>query len=148
MYNKHKITNRNTWSILTQNRYTILTIKKSLHKEACCTCFCATTSKVHTESGYDDLVYYYVPWYSLFLSVCLSPFVFSRRTASSVDCQHLHVVTDGVVAVFTLNPSSYPTSAVPPVSFLILHPREMQIMWSRTKQDRKIKKIKITTESR
>ena len=32
-----------------------------------------------------------------------------------------------VVVAFTLNRSFYPTtSAVPPVSFLILHPREMQ----------------------
>ena len=35
------------------------------------------------------------------------------------------------VAVFTLNRSFYPTtSAVPPASFLILHPREIQILWS------------------
>ena len=36
------------------------------------------------------------------------------------------------LVVFTLNRSFYPTtsSAVPPVSFLILHPREAQIMWS------------------
>ena len=35
-----------------------------------------------------------------------------------------------VVVVFTSNRSFYPTaSAVPPVSFLILHPREIQIMW-------------------
>ena len=43
------------------------------------------------------------------------------------------VVVVVVVVVFTLNRSFYPTtSAVPPVSFLILHPREMQIMWSQT----------------
>ena len=36
-----------------------------------------------------------------------------------------------VVVVFKLDRSFYPTtSAVPPVSFLILHPRETQIMWS------------------
>ena len=35
--------------------------------------------------------------------------------------------------VFTLNRSFYPsTSAAPPVSFLILHPREIQILWSQT----------------
>ena len=38
-----------------------------------------------------------------------------------------------VAVVFTFNRSFYPTtSAVPPVSFLILHPREIQIMWSQT----------------
>ena len=36
-----------------------------------------------------------------------------------------------VVVVFTLNSYFYPaTSAVPPASFLILHPREIQILWS------------------
>ena len=36
----------------------------------------------------------------------------------------------------TLNRSFYPTtSAVPPVSFLILHPREIQIMWSKTETE-------------
>ena len=35
------------------------------------------------------------------------------------------------VVVFTLNRSFYPTTlAVPPVSFLILRPREIQILWS------------------
>ena len=39
--------------------------------------------------------------------------------------------------VFTLNRSFYPTtSAVPPVSFLILHPREIQIMWSQTETEK------------
>ena len=38
-----------------------------------------------------------------------------------------------VVVVFTSNRSFYPTtSAVHPVSFLILHPREIQTMWSQT----------------
>ena len=57
------------------------------------------------------------------------------------------VVVVVVVVVFTLNRSFYPTtSAVPPVSFLILHPREMQIMWSQTVRQRKTKnrgKIKV-----
>ena len=45
-----------------------------------------------------------------------------------------------VVVVFTLNRSFYPTtSAVPPVSFLILHPREIQIMWSQTVRQKKNK---------
>ena len=36
-----------------------------------------------------------------------------------------------VVVVFTFIRSFYPTSAVPPVSFLMLHPTlEIQIMWS------------------
>ena len=38
---------------------------------------------------------------------------------------------DVVVVVFTLNRSFYSaTSAVPPVSFPTLHPREVQTMWS------------------
>ena len=49
-----------------------------------------------------------------------------------------------VVVVFTLNRSFYPTtSAVPPVSFLILHPREIQIMWSQTLRDRKTKRSRL-----
>ena len=36
-----------------------------------------------------------------------------------------------VFVFFTLNRSFYPTtSAVPPVSFLIIPPREIQILWS------------------
>ena len=43
----------------------------------------------------------------------------------------LNATTAVVDVVFTLNRSFYPTiSAVPPVSFLILHPREIQILWS------------------
>ena len=46
-----------------------------------------------------------------------------------------------VVVVFTLNRSFYPTtSAVPPVSFLILHPREIQILWSKTVRQKKTKR--------
>ena len=46
-----------------------------------------------------------------------------------------------VVVVFTLNRSFYPrTSPVPPVSLLILHPREIQIMWSQTERQRKTKR--------
>ena len=45
-----------------------------------------------------------------------------------------------VVVVLTLNRSSYPaTSAVPPVSFLILHLREIlrvQILWSQTAREK------------
>ena len=42
-----------------------------------------------------------------------------------------------VVVVFTLNRSFYTTtSAAPPVSFLILHPRDIQIMWSQTVRQR------------
>ena len=41
------------------------------------------------------------------------------------------VVVVVIVVVFTLNRSFYrTTSAIPPVSFLILHPREIQILWS------------------
>ena len=41
------------------------------------------------------------------------------------------VIVVVVVVVFTLNRSFYPTtSAVPPVSFLILHPRDTRILWS------------------
>ena len=49
-----------------------------------------------------------------------------------------------VVVVFTLNRSFYPTtSAVHPVSVLILHPREMQILWSQTVRQRKTKRWRI-----
>ena len=50
-----------------------------------------------------------------------------------------------VVVVFTLNRSFYSTtSAVPPVSFLILHPREIQILWSQWDRE----KPKVAKESR
>ena len=41
------------------------------------------------------------------------------------------------------------TSAVPPVSFLILHPREIQILWSQTVRQRKTERqiIKIGKSS-
>ena len=43
---------------------------------------------------------------------------------------------NSVVVVFTLNRSFYPTiSAVNPVPVLILHPREIQTMWSQTETD-------------
>ena len=49
-----------------------------------------------------------------------------------------NVVVVVVVVVFTLNRSFYQaTSAVPPVSFLILHPREKQILWSQTVRQKK-----------
>ena len=51
------------------------------------------------------------------------------------------VVVVVVVVVFTLNRSFYPaTSAVPPVSFLIIRPREIQILWSQTVRQRKTKR--------
>ena len=51
------------------------------------------------------------------------------------------VVVVVVVVVFTLNRSFYAaTSAVPPGSFLILDPREIQIMWSQTVKKRKTKR--------
>ena len=44
---------------------------------------------------------------------------------------------DVVVIVFTLKRSFYPTtSAVPTVSFLILHLREIQVMWSQTVREK------------
>ena len=46
-------------------------------------------------------------------------------------------VTVPVVVVFTLDRSFYPTSsAVPTASFLILHPREIQIMRSKTMREK------------
>ena len=54
------------------------------------------------------------------------------------------VVVVVVVDVFTLNRSFYSTtSAVPPVSFLILHRREIQILWSQTVRQRKTKRERI-----
>ena len=46
--------------------------------------------------------------------------------------KYLYHISRRIVVVFTLSRSSYPmTSAVPPAS-LILHPREIQILWSQT----------------
>ena len=48
------------------------------------------------------------------------------------------VVAVVVFVVFTLNRTFYPTtSAVHPVSVLILHPREIQIMRSQTETEKK-----------
>ena len=45
--------------------------------------------------------------------------------------------------MFTLiNRYFYPTSAVPSVSFLILHPREMQILWSQAVRQEKNQTLK------
>ena len=43
-----------------------------------------------------------------------------------------------VYVVFTLNRSFYSTS-VHPVSVLILHPREMQILWSQAETEKNLK---------
>ena len=49
------------------------------------------------------------------------------------------------VVVFTVNLSFYyPISAVHPVSVLVIHPREIQIMWSQTVRE----KTKVANESR
>ena len=54
------------------------------------------------------------------------------------------VMTVFVVVVFALNRSFYPTtSAVPPVSFLIHHPREIQMMWSVRQRKNKRWRIKV-----
>ena len=51
------------------------------------------------------------------------------------------VVVVVVVVVFTLNRSFYPaTSAVLPVSLLILHPWEIQFLWSQAVRQRKTKR--------
>ena len=56
-------------------------------------------------------------------------------------CWSLVPVVVVVVVFFTLNRSFYPTtSSVPAVSFLILHPREIQIMGSQTVRKRKTKR--------
>ena len=47
-----------------------------------------------------------------------------------MDMVSVVVVVVVVVFVFTLNRSFYPTSAVTPVSFLIVHLGEIQILWS------------------
>ena len=52
------------------------------------------------------------------------------------------------VVVCTLSRSFYPTtSAVPPVSFLILHPREIPIMWSQTVRQKNQTLIKVGKSS-
>ena len=48
-----------------------------------------------------------------------------------------------VCVVFTLNRSFYSTTSVHPVSLLILHRREIQIMWSQTVRQRKNKTTAI-----
>ena len=56
----------------------------------------------------------------------------------------LVVVAVVVVVVFTFNRSFYPTtSAVTPASFLILHPGEIQILWSEIMRQRKTKRKRI-----
>ena len=58
---------------------------------------------------------------------------------STYCCRHIDTPNKIHVTavVFTLNRSFYPaTSAVPPVFFLILHPRETQIMWSQTETEK------------
>ena len=57
-----------------------------------------------------------------------------------MDMVSVVVVVVVVVFVFTLNRSFYPTSAIPPMSFLILHPRGTQIVWSQTARQRKTKR--------
>ena len=57
--------------------------------------------------------------------LCFPQHVVGRACSGSTHRVHVLVV----VVVFTLNRSFYSmTSAVPPVSFLILHPREIQIL--------------------
>ena len=47
------------------------------------------------------------------------------------------IVVVDVVFTLTKKRSFYPTtSAVPPVSFLILHPGDIQIMWSQTETEK------------
>ena len=68
----------------------------------------------------------------------------------SVEALTLGIVRLVVVVVFTLNRSFYhTTSAVPPVSFLIPHPREIQVLWSQTVRQRKTKRsiIKVGKSS-
>ena len=67
-------------------------------------------------------------------------FIFRRGDAArrlSAACSTVHVD----VVVFSFNRSFYPTtSAVPPVSFLIIHPREIKTLWSQTVRQRKSKR--------
>ena len=61
-----------------------------------------------------------------------------RRAAYGLVHTSIYTAAVVVVVVFTLNRSFYPTTpAVPPVSFLILHPREINIPWSQTVRQRK-----------
>ena len=58
------------------------------------------------------------------------------RNTESTYWQYAHYVV--IVVVFTLNRSFYQrhTSAVHPVSVLILHPRETKILWSQTETEK------------
>ena len=75
---------------------------------------------------------------------CPCPDLFRGRTVWLIFLRACHAPSCRTpllpfVVVFTLNRSFYPTtSAVPPVSFVILHPRGIQIMWSQW--DRKTKR--------
>ena len=91
-------------------------------------------------------------WFIFALSILTSTFILLYstimrtwvRTSICSYVQTMHVYHYGccaisllIVVVFTLNRYFYPTtSAEPPVSFLILHPRDIQITWSQTVRQR------------
>ena len=97
---------------------------------------------------------------NIYTRICSSPHIrwLTRRPIPQSECRNvcaylvsiinIHTVVQMVVVVvgvvvFTLQQTVffYPTlSAVPPVSFLILHHREMQILWSPTVRQRKAKR--------
>ena len=49
---------------------------------------------------------------------------------------------------FTLNRSFYPTTSVHPVSVLILHAREIQVLWSQTVRQRKPKQPQLQQQNK
>ena len=49
---------------------------------------------------------------------------------------HVHPAFTSACVVFTLNRSFSPTTSVHPVSVLILHPREIQNLWSQTETEK------------
>ena len=70
-----------------------------------------------------------------------SCFVYSRTTATLLMSSliiPLHRMFNCCCCCCLDIKTFYPTSAVPPVSFLILHRREIQILWSHSETEKKI----------
>ena len=67
----------------------------------------------------------------------------ARLPCTLHSCNLVAVRTAIVCVVFTLNHCFYPTTSVHAVSVLILHPREIQILWSQTVRQRETKTTTI-----
>ena len=76
--------------------------------------------------------------------ICGARSALRRWSRSSCErrCKRIYRVCV-VCVVFTLNRSFYPTTSVHPVSVLIVHPREIQILWSQTVRQGKPKQPQL-----